>query len=1056
MTILAPPATTEQLNRTAARRYDVVRRIYAGPPLAYVTNALFGAGEPVTLPATTRTTGTVSPATTAIECLSTTGYQSAGAIALSHRDRDTGNLYVARYAYTGKDSDTFTGTTWLTGYEGAFPEGTAITAWTHVSERVIEASIGGASVWRGNVFDWHYSLRGYFYNSMLFPRDGSFMLLEAFTPNGNYGEWTPWRTSAIGYAREYDLETDVDANRWWGTDLVSAWDYAKIHRITARRYGEENLAPAASVTASPHLLRPYDEREEYRGGSGTAVPENSIDDNADTVSISQDTPTLTPDPQPVSGTEGGISIYEVYAFPRPGEPADNQWFALAISPTHPDYATGINLDRLAITNRQTVFVPVGEGGPRHLTGGDFYLRLPSITLSEDNPVVVFCRNAAIFRRYWSVESGVQVFDWRFLPGFGNDQTPGLNFFLRREGDTVQVRKEQSGVDVKARDVVAWGDQIVLWYNAYDGGGGVSAGQWNDPTTVDVPADGSSIRRYVDTNTDADWFPDAEPLPGSTRMSNDGTFRSYELAEWVTHLAANITNASPATGGSLTFDSAAHLDFAGTIQIDDEQIHYFTRKGKVGGAIVRGANGTTPASHTTDALVYQVGEWFQVESGSDPLRLPSAMSASIPGSTFALTLGDTSDLPSTGRIRIDRELIDYTGKTATTVTGITRGAGGTAAADHAPGALIYRYDATLGAHRLPMVGAVAWKRQRRFFLKQIGNQLRSINIGPCNVEIWGSVDPEPNYVSDGDWRPYWIGASALHTWSVPPVQTPLHMRLSLMPRRLRHVMMRVRQMSDYGESGLSGRDKLNEFMIFPHQISAEDDPIGNDEPGIGAVIRDLFEEVFAPNDIIIQAGTFNGTSVNLPVAEGGLGRLWDELAQRYMAALWVSRDNKITIGRHPFHPLGPRPAVKAAFTPNHLRMRVSRPKSKRVSRFGLGQVIATLENEVSGQRYTGYYPPNPTPNGEIRRLSPIKGAFNSVDDAAYYAAMMYLSSPEISDTFTFSTAGPCEWLEAGHRILLWVYFDDAKPLGEYINCLVTSVEYLAEGYSTVTAQEWRMV
>lgn len=56
----------------------------------------------------------------------------------------------------------------------------------------------------------------------------------------------------------------------------------------------------------------------------------------------------------------------------------------------------------------------------------------------------------------------------------------------------------------------------------------------------------------------------------------------------------------------------------------------------------------------------------------------------------LNLVDTSKLRSSGQCYIEEELISYSGKTSTTLTGVTRGVSGTTPAAHPAGAVIYQY------------------------------------------------------------------------------------------------------------------------------------------------------------------------------------------------------------------------------------------------------------------------------------------------------------------------------------------------------------------------------
>src|SRR5690606_34869469 len=114
-------------------------------------------------------------------------------------------------------------------------------------------------------------------------------------------------------------------------------------------------------------------------------------------------------------------------------------------------------------------------------------------------------------------------------------------------------------------------------------------------------------------------------------------------------------------------------------------------------ITRGANGTSAAPHGSSALVYAVGTWDVIEQA-----LPTYMTATSPATGGDLFLSDTSELDAAGTIRIDNEIITYTGKTAATIENITRGAHGTTATTHTQRANIWRKDnATLGATRQPL-------------------------------------------------------------------------------------------------------------------------------------------------------------------------------------------------------------------------------------------------------------------------------------------------------------------------------------------------------------------
>jgi hypothetical protein len=84
---------------------------------------------------------------------------------------------------------------------------------------------------------------------------------------------------------------------------------------------------------------------------------------------------------------------------------------------------------------------------------------------------------------------------------------------------------------------------------------------------------------------------------------------------------------------------------------------------------------------------------------------AGITASVPANGGTLTnLASTAALPASGLVIYDSEQIRYTGKTATTLTGITRAVGGTTAASHAnPTTVYYSQALANGADVLVLLG-----------------------------------------------------------------------------------------------------------------------------------------------------------------------------------------------------------------------------------------------------------------------------------------------------------------------------------------------------------------
>lgn len=79
-------------------------------------------------------------------------------------------------------------------------------------------------------------------------------------------------------------------------------------------------------------------------------------------------------------------------------------------------------------------------------------------------------------------------------------------------------------------------------------------------------------------------------------------------------------------------------------------------------------------------------WINRQSGATSAT-GLTLDGTIDSSVTTITLSSTDGLSSVGYIKLDSEIISYTGKTATTLTGCFRGQAGTTAAGHTTGATV---------------------------------------------------------------------------------------------------------------------------------------------------------------------------------------------------------------------------------------------------------------------------------------------------------------------------------------------------------------------------------
>ncbi len=132
-----------------------------------------------------------------------------------------------------------------------------------------------------------------------------------------------------------------------------------------------------------------------------------------------------------------------------------------------------------------------------------------------------------------------------------------------------------------------------------------------------------------------------------------------------------------TVGTTAGFTAASADAPGKFKLGDEIITYTGKTGTTLTGITRGVDNSeskSVAATTTLSLFDSVENLGLASRSTD-------VSAQLTTTATTLTVDSTADFEDNGFIRIGNELIEYTGKTATSFTGLIRGAGGTTALQH---------------------------------------------------------------------------------------------------------------------------------------------------------------------------------------------------------------------------------------------------------------------------------------------------------------------------------------------------------------------------------------
>lgn len=100
--------------------------------------------------------------------------------------------------------------------------------------------------------------------------------------------------------------------------------------------------------------------------------------------------------------------------------------------------------------------------------------------------------------------------------------------------------------------------------------------------------------------------------------------------------------------------------------------------------------------------------------SSPIFATTTLSGGITSSSTTIDLTSTIGFESTGRVMIDRELVDYGGISANTLVGVTHGVGGSTAASHASGAAVGQYQCSLDAQSyIPDSTSASYQRELKW-------------------------------------------------------------------------------------------------------------------------------------------------------------------------------------------------------------------------------------------------------------------------------------------------------------------------------------------------------
>jgi hypothetical protein len=239
--------------------------------------------------------------------------------------------------------------------------------------------------------------------------------------------------------------------------------------------------------------------------------------------------------------------------------------------------------------------------------------------------------------------------------------------------------------------------------------GVARSMWNwlNLTGYNLLSVGTNVKYYIQNGTNGLSY-DITPLR-TTTAAGEVTFAATNTSTTIT--VTDVGHGAQ-TGDFVTFSGAVSLggNITATILNAEFQITYvssnqYTIQSSVaatasdsgnGGASVVGAYQLTTGQDIWSQNVgWGAGTWGGIITGA----VTTAVSGgTLSNSNTTVTVTSTTGFTATGRILIDSETISYTGVTATTFTGCTRGLSGTgsgAATTHANGAAVVQSTSFIG-------------------------------------------------------------------------------------------------------------------------------------------------------------------------------------------------------------------------------------------------------------------------------------------------------------------------------------------------------------------------
>ena len=846
--------------------------------------------------------------------------------------------------------------------------------WTQVTDYVTGTPLSQGWDMGGAVSDWSVTLRGQNYDpDWMGPEKCVLAMRRLYCQAVGWGNWKVWWCGWVDTMG--DVFDDYRQGADWTVRVGSLSVFTKTNDAPARRYGRTNIALGKSATASSTLSDPVMEagKGEFMGFPDVGAS-NAVDGNMDTLWISQNAPSTTEEVPSWPGNPPDYAINEVFREPI-GYDETYRWFEIYCR----NNTDGTGFQYLKIYSRSTGltldFAKQDNTDPEHPT-------VVTDILTTDNHAVL-CYDERHFRELFD-PGDTTVVEWRHL--VCSDWSSGENWNYDPDGDVISIDAPWG-----AREVVVFG----LANNPYS-------------TLTAVCNPGATVMHLVSTAglltagqvRNASNPNDAISYTGKTGTTltgvtgvDSGSAIGTTVYQYIGWRSAPV--GSPLDGESIRRDPAGTCTSADySTAADFVQEEY-----------------PSPGRHHESGA--EEWEWISVDLGTLSFQLAEELTTV---QTTATVSPNTDGLTVRGSILMDGDVIDYGGKTITTLTGLS------ARTVTYPATTVFQQYEDGIATLLWPVRTIGWRRP------QADNEGTAIT--PKIFALYASKEASPVYPPDDNWKTDWT-LLLVHSYD-GPYYNPIW-ETDVKARRCRHVMLVVQEMSDVG------RVKINEVRIFPPEwsVTGGTNPLLEDGT-IDKVFEYILVDTFGLNSAQVST-EYNSYVGPFETSETTYHALLAELARKSGLVLCYNRDPTISVVRDPSHAM--HGATTSQFTFDRSKLLDVRYKKKWTR---LRQVEVTARDPEAERTYIVRYPQSAPTGGQVYRV-PTVYHVSSMAEARLIAERVYRFET-MHEEVTLTPVGPVDdWIETLYKVRVnWDIEPDDDEIDSFflVNGIDVAVDFPA--------------